>query len=146
MASSSSLSSPQSQPFGDGTGFCTERFLQEVPNRLLCQICLGVLNHPSKTPCEHVFCGTCLLQWLSQSRHPTCPTCRQDVELEDIRPVDRILEQIIGDLSVHCKHWMDTSKTSSSCHDEEQECCQVTLFVDTSLEHTRCLQRWQCCE
>jgi hypothetical protein len=38
-----------------------------------CPICLGALNEPVVTRCGHVFCWSCLCEWLRGSNR--CPTC-----------------------------------------------------------------------
>ena len=48
-----------------------------------CVICTqDPLNNPTCTPCQHVFCGSCIGQWLSM--HPNCPVCRAQCKLTDL--------------------------------------------------------------
>jgi hypothetical protein len=42
-------------------------------DRWNCAICLGALNEPVVTLCGHVFCWSCLSEWLRRSNR--CPTC-----------------------------------------------------------------------
>ena len=43
-----------------------------------CSICMGEVKDVNKiiTPCKHIFCNTCLTQWL-MSNH-SCPMCRKE--------------------------------------------------------------------
>ena len=53
--------------------------------RLFCPICLDVFNEAAHLDtCGHEFCNSCLKQWLSKSQ--SCPICRKDATIDDIRP------------------------------------------------------------
>jgi DnaJ family protein C protein 7 len=42
----------------------------------ICAICTSLVDGPVLTPCSHVFCASCLEQWLSQhGANQRCPTC-----------------------------------------------------------------------
>lgn len=43
-----------------------------------CCICYGEYNSPTMISCKHIFCGECLLKWMSTNT--TCPICRKDIE------------------------------------------------------------------
>lgn len=40
-------------------------------------------------PCAHVFHASCLIPWFSRPRHTTCPTCRFDVDPENLTYIRR---------------------------------------------------------
>lgn len=40
-----------------------------------CILCLEVMESTSATPCGHLFCWTCILEWLDQKEE--CPVCRE---------------------------------------------------------------------
>ena len=42
-----------------------------------CAICLDVRQNPAMTPCMHVFCRTCIGDWLGN--HSACPICRHSI-------------------------------------------------------------------
>lgn len=48
-----------------------------------CIICQdNPINNPTCTPCQHVFCGHCIGQWLHL--HPNCPMCRTPCKLREL--------------------------------------------------------------
>lgn len=50
-----------------------------------CTLCLEPFKDPSVTTCGHVFCWTCIRDWVREK--PECPLCRQDVLPSKILPV-----------------------------------------------------------
>ncbi|KAE8138769.1 Pex12 amino terminal region-domain-containing protein [Aspergillus pseudotamarii] len=50
-----------------------------------CTLCLEPFKDPSVTTCGHVFCWTCVRDWVREK--PECPLCRQDVLLSKILPL-----------------------------------------------------------
>ena len=58
-------------------GFDVERFQSPVDDELLCAICKGVFLDPVIAPCEHVFCSSCINEWLE--RQNTCPIDRKEI-------------------------------------------------------------------
>ena len=46
-------------------------------------------ENPIATPCNHVFCGGCMTEWLDT--HQDCPCChREPISIEDLRPVELV--------------------------------------------------------
>jgi peroxin-10 len=50
-----------------------------------CTLCLEQFKDPSVTTCGHVFCWTCVRDWVREK--PECPLCRQEVLPSKILPV-----------------------------------------------------------
>lgn len=50
-----------------------------------CTLCLEPMKDPSVTTCGHVFCWTCILDWVNEK--PECPLCRQAVLRQHVLPL-----------------------------------------------------------
>uniref|UniRef100_A0A4W3GKN6 E3 ubiquitin-protein ligase NRDP1 n=1 Tax=Callorhinchus milii TaxID=7868 RepID=A0A4W3GKN6_CALMI len=82
-------------------GYDVNRFQGEVDEDLICPICSGVLEEPVQAPhCEHAFCNACITQWFSQQQ--TCPVDRSVVTLAHLRPVPRIMRNMLSKLQITC--------------------------------------------
>ena len=50
-----------------------------------CTLCLEEMRDPSVTTCGHVFCWTCIGDWIREK--PECPLCRQAVLGQHVLPL-----------------------------------------------------------
>ncbi|KAK2755495.1 peroxisome biogenesis factor 10 [Arachnomyces sp. PD_36] len=50
-----------------------------------CTLCLELFKDPSVTTCGHVFCWTCIRDWVKEK--PECPLCRQSVMGSKVLPL-----------------------------------------------------------
>lgn len=86
-------------------GFDINRFKSRLPNEIICCICFGVLDQPHEViECGHMFCRQCIFKWIHDPYYnvPTCPICRKDICIEDIRPASDMIIQYISRLRIKC--------------------------------------------
>ena len=57
----------------------------EGPQQRKCTLCLEEMKDPSVTTCGHVFCWTCIGDWIREK--PECPLCRQGVLGQHVLPL-----------------------------------------------------------
>lgn len=50
-----------------------------------CTLCLDPLKDPAATGCGHVFCWTCIGDWVREK--PECPLCRREAMIQHILPL-----------------------------------------------------------
>ncbi|XP_053437115.1 E3 ubiquitin-protein ligase NRDP1-like [Nycticebus coucang] len=82
-------------------GYDVIRFQGDVDEDLICPICSGVLEDPVQiSHCEHAFCNICITQWLCEQQ--TCPVDRSVVTIAHLRPVPRILRNLLSKLPIAC--------------------------------------------
>ncbi|XP_060065601.1 E3 ubiquitin-protein ligase NRDP1-like [Ylistrum balloti] len=84
-------------------GYEVNRFQTEPDEELICPICSGVLEEPLQAPqCEHAFCGACIREWLTHQ--PTCPVDRNPITTNQLKPVPRILRNLLSRLQISCSN------------------------------------------
>lgn len=85
-------------------GYDIQRFpggVDSVDEELICTICGGVLEDPLQAPtCEHPFCAACIHEWLNHQQ--TCPVDRCSLMPLQLRPVPRILKNLLSKLRISC--------------------------------------------
>ncbi|KAG9067754.1 hypothetical protein KI688_011341 [Linnemannia hyalina] len=70
----------------------TVGILRRMAEEIKCPICLGTMERPVSTGCNHTFCHECILHALSRSAG--CPLCKSPVHKRGLNRVDH-LEQVI---------------------------------------------------
>lgn len=74
-------------------------FAWEVPREYFCLVCLGALDKPIETDCEHYFCSDCIKGVVKSSFSLACPLCKED-SLNSIRVLTCMVLNFIKDLLV----------------------------------------------
>lgn len=83
-------------------GFDAERFLESVDDDLKCGICYGVLEDPLVTPCGHVYCARCIIQWAAESSF--CPLTCEQITVDDLKKIPP-LSTLIAKQNIRCENF-----------------------------------------
>ena len=64
--------------------------------------CMWMRFRVSQVPqCEHAFCEACILNWLDH--HRSCPVDRTDCDPCQLRPIPRIMKNLLYRLLIRCE-------------------------------------------
>ena len=86
-------------------GYDDERFESIVDQNFHCLICYNVLKDP--VTCrrnEHHFCRGCITEHLHRNSH-TCPTCADELSVETLAEVPRIVKNYLDERKIRCDHY-----------------------------------------
>ena len=108
-------------------GYDINRFEGQVDEELICPICSFILEDPvqvlqefdqriiwllllsisnciiNQAPdCEHAFCNMCINEWLKHQS--ICPIDRTSIQPRELKPVPRILKNLLSKLRIKCDH------------------------------------------
>ena len=81
-------------------GYEENRFEIVVSQRFHCPICFLVLKDPVMCKNEHYYCSFCIKKYLENSSF--CPTCREPLTVDTLKPAPRIVKDYISELNIHC--------------------------------------------
>ena len=124
-------------------GWSIERFINRnsVIDELICSICTDVLENPVQTPCQHSFCNDCIKVWVEDGKS-SCPVDRQALDSKDLKPA-RILQQLLNNLIIKCKHFHDGCSLMARFEDMPQlveheiNQCRVVQYDSFLEQHER---------
>ena len=86
-------------------GYDDERFEKTVDQNFHCLICYNVLKDP--VMCRrngHCFCRGCITEHLRRNAHK-CPTCADELTVETLAEVPRIVKNYLNELNIRCDHY-----------------------------------------
>lgn len=75
------------------------RTIESIKENFSCAICLSLTEEPCMPPCGHLFCSSCLIQWIQSLDDAKCPKCRKIFKTEDIVQISNgfsVRQKIIG--------------------------------------------------
>jgi len=87
-----------------------ETFVDEVPERLTCNICYKLLRNPHLMMCcGQKYCHSCLDVWFKKLKRETCPHCRAIAhsQREVLHILDREMKKEVETLFTLCHHYRD---------------------------------------
>ena len=81
-------------------GYEENRFEIIVNKKFHCSVCFLVLKDPVMCKNEHYYCLCCIKKHLENSSF--CPTCREPLTVDTLKPAPRIVNEYISELNIHC--------------------------------------------
>ena len=70
----------------------------------ICAVCVGLVDAPLLTRCQHIFCMACLSKWMDEK--PACPTCAVELDPRhgagELRLASPLAWRVLGRLRVRC--------------------------------------------
>eukprot|EP00581_Thalassiosira_minuscula_P001190 CAMPEP_0183738516 /NCGR_PEP_ID=MMETSP0737-20130205/54773_1 /TAXON_ID=385413 /ORGANISM="Thalassiosira miniscula, Strain CCMP1093" /LENGTH=303 /DNA_ID=CAMNT_0025973067 /DNA_START=241 /DNA_END=1152 /DNA_ORIENTATION=+ len=72
----------------------------QVPEDMVCSICMALPLDPILTPCEHVFCAGCIYQALDRCEQ--CPIDRTACTIGQLKPLRGFVHRIWNNIQVKC--------------------------------------------
>ena len=110
---------------------------EEVSEDLICSICMTLPVEPVLTPCEHLFCKSCIHQALEGQSQ--CPVDRKPCNSHQIFDLTGMLYRIWSDVKVKCgKHGEGCAWTGSIA--DYASHAKVCTLVRGSVYHNRHFQ------
>jgi len=88
---------------------------EQVPEDLICSICMTLPLDPILTPCEHIFCRGCIHQALEGSNQ--CPIDRMACTTHQLRTLAGCIFRVWGSIPVKCGNHSDGCAWTGSIGD-----------------------------
>lgn len=108
-------------------GYDRERIVgvaDKTLDELICAICYAVLKNPLMTDCcQQTFCDDCITEWIGEQN--SCPNCRKVVMSSQLRPIPRLLKNMIDELIIKCEFQRNgcSSRVTIGQLAHHMECC-----------------------
>ncbi|KAF9186476.1 hypothetical protein BGZ51_002004 [Haplosporangium sp. Z 767] len=103
--------------------------LRRMQEELKCSICLGTMEQPMSTGCNHTFCRACILNALD--RRDGCPLCNTHVTKRGLNKVDHLEQVIDAFLQLKESYELESGSTLSQaprCYVSEPQQNLTQLF------------------
>ncbi|XP_015924360.2 uncharacterized protein [Parasteatoda tepidariorum] len=100
-----------------------DNFIPPPDEELVCSICQAIFCDPVQSPCNHVFCRTCIAKWLETNRN--CPICRKRTTRTTLQEVVPIVKNMIMKLILRCHNSERGCKAKfplESCESHVKDC------------------------
>ena len=96
-----------------------------------CAICMSLVEYPVYTRCSHVFCKSCLDEWLENKRN--CPKCKEDLNgsdaVRDLKEAAPLANRILCRVCVKCPLFKQGCKWQGSYGDLNSHLSNSTTHV-----------------
>ena len=114
-----------------------------------CAICLGIFVNPVATLCcRQTYCKDCIWEWVSMRK--TCPNDRKPLSKKALKPVPRVLVNLLENMKIKCNYeWDGCSHVSrigdlaqhlSVCEFRPNQLCKTCGLIKESVLTHNCIQ------
>ena len=106
-------------------------------DHITCSICLEVLQEPVQcVNNEHYFCKKCISKHLTRSQ--TCPTCRDELTTDTLRPVSRVVRDLLQQLQYSRCMYASRGCKSAVKHEDLLSHHEECGFAPVQCSHDGC--------
>lgn len=122
-------------------------FVGSITSMYYCSICREVLNDPVQCRAGHIFCRSCVREWLRN--HKNCPECRIDLSMDSLSDA-LLIRNHLNSHTVLCKTVIDSAGACkwtgqlqelethlSVCEFNNCPHCGQHIIIDTLTDHIR---------
>jgi hypothetical protein len=118
--------------------------LIDSARELTCAICLQLLSNPQQCKNGHLFCCSCISQYIE--RNPECPHCRCSLKENELSR-SLFVEKHIQLLRVWCKYHFKNESNNIDDWSEDSEGCPQNFPLENAAKHERtCKFSWGFCK
>ncbi|XP_071500072.1 uncharacterized protein [Diadema antillarum] len=105
-----------------------DKFWVAENSQIRCGLCERVLVCPVSTPCDHLFCLSCVeALFLSKCLvHSSCPTCQTHFHCQTLHPAPTYFQHILQKSTVSCKQ-CNTQIIYENAHQHAQSCTMTAI-------------------
>jgi hypothetical protein len=98
-------------------GFDENRLIDKVDDELRCSVCHDILEDPTISQCEHLFCKLYINEWLE--KESSCPIDRKHLRSSQLCSSDRFFRNFYSRLKLKCI--FETNGCHNICRIEDLE-------------------------
>src|SRR5690606_1580151 len=109
-------------------------FDTKISEHFKCSICFNIAFPPVKTKCDHLFCQSCLSEWIRTKN--TCPIDRSELPTDLV--VDKFIYRVINEYTVKCTNFEAGCKWTGCLENQEKHVKEECLYTIVGCKNNNC--------